>query len=780
MAKAATTRPVELLKEQGRFTCTDGVSVPAVFVDTRRSDESYRVVSLLGRGAFGRCYEVQNGKEPAKGNWACKTIDKASFKSQKVVERVKYEIKVMRRLPSHDNIVALHHIFEDEERVYILMELCTSRTLHDLLQKRKQLTEFEARYFTAQLASGLTALHGAHIIHRDIKHSNLLLDSMNRIKIADFGLSTILSVDSDRKLSFLGTPNFLAPELVTRSGQGHSFGVDVWAAGVLLFVMLYGRPPFNVQRASTKVNLQLLYHRIVGQDIEYPSEPTVSETAKDLVDKLCCKNEDDRIRASQISTEPWFLVHADSSVPKSMPGAIFDRPIRNLQEYKEFTLSDPRSQLHLGPHNGPHGCAHDSLRPVVSKLANGTHTSNGLGRRNGLRQPLEPIPENEIRPKAGGRPSEFGTASAATHTRRQALALAPAEKENHDAIERQVEKAGLSAKLATQPAHGYSLRSRSAAVKPAYADKKGAQEDWPHRPASTRSLVRAPESLQALDAGEALRRHGQPMQCQVKAEFGRVTKLSEEYIPSILSWKDRLRRFCEQTESYLQRSSSDLEAEIGQGADTAGLASPQGAYPRVGMYVINWMVLTKYGLGFRLSDGTMGTLFNDNTSLLDLNETDEYVYVRPYENRCSIGHYSKANFPQKIEKKRWLLNSFSQKIKKTFSAGIDRDICPEPGGDLVRCLLQALSTNVGMVFLLTGNVLQFNMLDHSKLFLYMDAHIFYKSASGEKWHFDLREGPAMLIRDSAINIEQFLLCLSYAQKVLASWNLPQQPSQKGC
>ncbi|KAJ2184446.1 hypothetical protein GGH18_004649, partial [Coemansia sp. RSA 530] len=126
---------------------------------------------------------------------------------------VKYEIRVMRRLPRHENVVAFNHLFEDRERLYMLMELCTSRTLHDLLQKRKRLSEFEARYFLAQLTRGIAALHEARIVHRDIKHSNLLLDHHNRIKIADFGLSTILETDADRKKSFLGTPNFLAPEL---------------------------------------------------------------------------------------------------------------------------------------------------------------------------------------------------------------------------------------------------------------------------------------------------------------------------------------------------------------------------------------------------------------------------------------------------------------------------------------------------------------------------------------------------------------------------------------
>ncbi|KAJ2129274.1 Cell cycle serine/threonine-protein kinase cdc5/MSD2, partial [Coemansia sp. RSA 788] len=239
----------------------------------------------------------------------------------------------MRRLPRHENVVAFNHLFEDRERLYMLMELCTSRTLHDLLQKRKRLSEFEARYFLAQLTRGIAALHEARIVHRDIKHSNLLLDHHNRIKIADFGLSTILETDADRKKSFLGTPNFLAPELVERGG--HGFGVDVWAAGVLLFVMLYGKPPFSLGRGTGATNLQELYTRIVHQTLDFPADPVTSPSVQKLILKLCCKSEGSRVRARDVCNEAWFLINADSSVPRSMPDSIFERPIRTLQEYKE-------------------------------------------------------------------------------------------------------------------------------------------------------------------------------------------------------------------------------------------------------------------------------------------------------------------------------------------------------------------------------------------------------------------------------------------------------------
>ncbi|KAJ1797663.1 Cell cycle serine/threonine-protein kinase cdc5/MSD2 [Coemansia sp. RSA 2399] len=762
-------------------------------------------------------------------------MDKLNISSAKVIERLKYEVKVMRGLPSHPNVVASHHVFEDKSRVYILMELCTSRTLHDLLLKRKRLTEFEARYFTAQLAGGIDALHKANIIHRDIKHSNLLLDHRNRIKIADFGLSTILESESDRKQSFLGTPNFLAPELISRNGYGHSHGVDIWATGVLLFFMLYGRPPFNQQRTGSSVNLQQLYRRIVNDDIPFPRDPPMSTTVKSLISKLCCKKEHERISADEICSDAWFLIHPDSNTLPFMPDAIFQRPIRTLQEYKELVDSDPglteqmqalqHGEKHRQQTQGPMQGAGMPAKPATNGASSvaveklyahrpDPRTEAGLSKNvvNGIRpsaqrRPLEPVPERENRlastnlaktssgvPATAGpaasASSAIGTGASIIRTRRQARALAEAEKENRP-VSSQPEQLKLGTALAAAPpSPRYPLRSRRVnGVADAARNGNGAasraadangDSDWNGRNISRSSRIestRVGQQPARSDGASSGRSRVSPQShqsdakeesCRVEAEFGRVTKLSEEYIPSIMKWKGRLQKFRKQTAAYLERSSSSLEAELG----TSNQTLAQNKYPHVGMYVLNWVMLPRYGLGFRLSDGTAGTLFNDNTSLLQPEGTSDYVYVRPFENRSSIGYYSEATFPAQLEKKRTLLHTFARHIRKKFSANVDRDISPEPrGSEIVKCLLQALSTSVGMVFLLTGNVLQFNMNNHSKLFLYKDAHIYYKSSDGNKWHFDLRQGPAMLIRDSTIDIEQFLLCLGYAQKVLESWNL---------
>ncbi|KAJ1865943.1 Cell cycle serine/threonine-protein kinase cdc5/MSD2 [Coemansia sp. RSA 989] len=699
------------------FMCPDGVSVPAAFIDQKGGRQAYRIVSLLGRGAFGRCYKVQVVGKYELPYWACKTIDKSTFVGQKVIDRVKYEVRVMRRLPKHESVIEFHHLFEDRDRLYILMEACTSRTVHDLLQRRKLLTEFEARYFIAQVSRGIAALHEARIIHRDIKHSNLLLDQYNRIKIADFGLSTILDTENDRKLSFLGTPNFLAPELVERGG--HGFGVDVWATGILLFIMLYGKPPFSLARSSGGTNLQQLYSRIVSHAISFPNDPITTPSVQSLIQKMCTKDEAFRIQARNVCNEGWFLIHADSGVPKFMPDSIFDRPIRNLQEYKEAIV----------------GVA----KPPISSKTSEIRKGKGVA---AMRQPLDTIPENEVRKLPSRTPRNWTRAED--------------EKENQPAP--QSEKTRLLA-----GSHGYALRSRGSAALSAAANKAHVQ----HKAANDNSVSNITASKRAAASRAADYESAQRR--LAGAEVGRVTKLSEDYIPSVQRWKRRLKRFVETTHQYLQRSSSSLEIELNQCQDPE-----ERDYPRVGMYVLNWVILTKYGVGFRLSDGTtIGTLFNDSTSLLKMcngNSSDNYVYVRPYENSSSIGHYTEASMPRQLEKKQKILTVIEKKIVRDFSAAIDHGIAGDMDPNKVRYPLQMYSTDTAIVFLLMGNVLQFNMNDHSKLFLYKDSHMLYKNGK-EKWHFDLRQGPRMLVRNQTINIERFLLCLGYAQRALAQWNL---------
>ena len=151
---------------------------------------------LLGRGGFARCYEFicqDNNKI-----FAAKAISKINLAKEREKRKLITEIKIHKSL-HHSQIVAFEHNFEDNEFVYILLEICNNQTLNELLKRRKTLTEFEVQCYLIQLIHGLKYLHSHKIIHRDLKLGNLFLTDKMQLKIGDFGLATKLDYDGEKK-----------------------------------------------------------------------------------------------------------------------------------------------------------------------------------------------------------------------------------------------------------------------------------------------------------------------------------------------------------------------------------------------------------------------------------------------------------------------------------------------------------------------------------------------------------------------------------------------------
>lgn len=143
------------------------------------------------------------------------------------------------------------HFFEDKVAVYMLLELCDSGSLNDLIKRRKTLDEIEVRYYAQQLLDAVEYLHQHKVIHRDIKLGNILLTKDMRLKVGDFGLSAKLSTFEERRRTACGTPNYMAPELLINNADGHSFEVDIWAIGVVIYTLVFGRPPFEMEDVQT-------------------------------------------------------------------------------------------------------------------------------------------------------------------------------------------------------------------------------------------------------------------------------------------------------------------------------------------------------------------------------------------------------------------------------------------------------------------------------------------------------------------------------------------------
>jgi serine/threonine protein kinase len=140
----------------------------------------------------------------------------------------------------HPNIVQFHRAFSYEKCTYIVLELCPNGSLMDMVKKRNYVTEPEVRFWTVQMAGAIKYMHGKGIIHRDLKMGNIFLDKDMNVKVGDFGLAALLMSGKDwhacRRTTLCGTPNYIAPEIVSKDKQGHDHAVDIWSLGIIMYV----------------------------------------------------------------------------------------------------------------------------------------------------------------------------------------------------------------------------------------------------------------------------------------------------------------------------------------------------------------------------------------------------------------------------------------------------------------------------------------------------------------------------------------------------------------
>ncbi|XP_076046777.1 serine/threonine-protein kinase polo isoform X2 [Oratosquilla oratoria] len=225
------------------------------------------------QGGFAKCYELTC--PVTQDILAGKIVSKSLLVKPHQKEKMAQEISIHRNL-CHKHIVGFHGFFEDSENVYIILELCRRRSLMELHKRRKAITEPETRYFIKQILQGVKYLHDRKVIHRDLKLGNLFINDEMEIKIGDFGLATRVDYQGERKRTLCGTPNYIAPEILCK--KGHSYEVDVWSVGCILYTLLVGKPPFETQ------TLKDTYMRIKKNEYHIPSR--IGLLARQLIQKL--------------------------------------------------------------------------------------------------------------------------------------------------------------------------------------------------------------------------------------------------------------------------------------------------------------------------------------------------------------------------------------------------------------------------------------------------------------------------------------------------------------
>ncbi|CAL5357997.1 hypothetical protein CsSME_00047716 [Camellia sinensis var. sinensis] len=259
----------------------------------------YNLGRELGRGEFGITYlatDVETGEK-----FACKSISKKKLRTAVDIEDVRREVEIMKHLPKHPNIVSLKDSFEDDHAVHIVMELCEGGELFDRIVARGHYTERAAAAVMRTIVEVVQACHMHGVIHRDLKPENFLFANKKEaapLKTIDFGLS-IFFKPGDRFTEIVGSPYYMAPEVLKRN---YGPEIDVWSAGVILYILLCGVPPFW---AETE---QGVAQAIIRSAIDFKRDPwpKVSDNAKDLVKRMLDPDPKKRLTAQEVLEHTWL------------------------------------------------------------------------------------------------------------------------------------------------------------------------------------------------------------------------------------------------------------------------------------------------------------------------------------------------------------------------------------------------------------------------------------------------------------------------------------------
>jgi serine/threonine protein kinase len=255
---------------------------------------SFLIERQIGLGSFASVWKAHH--QISHATVAVKVISKSSIDSQVARTRLQREIALLKQL-DHPFIAELFQVAEDSSNYYLVMEFVEHGNLMDYVNDHGQLSEDQARRYFLQLVSVLEYLHvEKRIAHRDLKCENVLLDRYNNIRLIDFGLSNMFSDAAPSLQTACGSPAYAAPEMVL--GGGYTQAADVWSAGVLLFSIAAGFLPFEDDQ------IQRLLQKIVYSEVEYPKE--FSPQLVDLLKKMLCKDQRERITAGMIKQHPWF------------------------------------------------------------------------------------------------------------------------------------------------------------------------------------------------------------------------------------------------------------------------------------------------------------------------------------------------------------------------------------------------------------------------------------------------------------------------------------------
>ncbi|GAA5940026.1 CDC5/polo family serine/threonine-protein kinase [Sporobolomyces koalae] len=740
-------------KKESRSKLTEQWGSPPDAI--RRDSEWLRRGQLLGEGGFARVYLCT---EPdGITNKALKVIDKQQLKSTKTKAKLFAEIKIHQSM-DHPNIIAFEHCFEDEGNVYMQLELCAQGSLLDLLRRRRRYSEPEARYYLTQLVGACDYMHNNSVIHRDLKLGNLMLDDNMDLRVGDFGLAALVKFPGERKKTICGTPNYIAPEILFDTKGGHSFEVDIWSIGVILYTLLIGKPPFQTK------DVKNIYRKIRDNVYEFPKEIPLSAEAEDLITWILRPIPAERPTLAEILAHP-FLVTGPFPSRISPRCAEAEGARGCIEEWRYMTKRQARENFARVKRNAG----------VVEVEIDSREEAAG-GVRAPVTQALEAVAEAV----------EVDATSAGEGSREEEAARKEQEREDREDRERERERRHRMVRVRGGTAEEREAKGRvEKEVKSATAPESPISEllrsarkplmvspsaQNPRRSASTeQTLQRRLVAQSASSAGissSASASSAIPQQPTFQPSRTRTTSSSSLSNPPLRSRsitpptskqngptsvappsepgtpRTRHRRAAAQAQL-------DLAPPPPATAPRSGSASSRTLYettyrlfdsylaancpedlpqpsrvaeeaseaPRV--FITSWVDYThKYGTAYSLTDGTAGLYFNDSTTMVLSPDKEHFDYISQRKNNVyTRRHHNLTLIPPELDRKAYLLRYFEDYMAKTLRRDVPWTFEDTDRKKNMDFLVKYYRMKNAIVFKMSNDVLQFNFYDHTKLII---------------------------------------------------------------
>ncbi|SNX85011.1 related to CDC5 - Serine/threonine-protein kinase [Melanopsichium pennsylvanicum] len=640
---------------------------PKVIIDSE--GRAFKRGDLLGQGGFARVYMAV---DPEGRRKAFKVIAKcAIIKSRKNRQKILAEIMIHKSV-DHIHVVKFEDCFEDDSNVYFRLELCSNGSLNDIVKKRGPYTEPEARYLMVQILAGTQNLHQNSIIHRDLKLGNIFLDEKMHVKIGDFGLAALLKHPEERKKTVCGTPNYIAPEILYDQGQGHSFEVDIWSVGVILYTLLVGKPPFQTAKVDE------IYERIRQNAYEIPASAGLSIEAVDLITRILTHNPAQRPTLVQIMNHAWFQC---GPVPLTIPptaiqGTPFLPPItaresaRNLELLKRQACWDDRADdlvedaisNNVGSADEIYSDAHEPVQVMMdprSELQQAEHAEERrekmdreahhaiqpespisallkAGRQPLIKAPAHP-PQSFARSTANSLAKQLSSltisrsnGAGANGAGANAAAVGAGDKENANPMMAPPPAAAVvgrpefgrmysrNTNLATASSHqDQALVAQKARLVTNTAPTTATLT----RPLSTATLndqYTTTTTTTTTCAGGLVSSSSRATLASIGSStaIGSGTKKTKTSIETIISHLETALCCLDSNQLYIPPSSSAMD-EVRYVCKPCELNGVRIGPETPKTFLISWLDHSeRYGLGYALSDGTVGVYFRDATSMV--------------------------------------------------------------------------------------------------------------------------------------------------------------------